>query len=428
MLVVEKVSPGIITISSTTGIHTWALDLAKKIKSQFNIPIMLGGHHPTFFPEVINDPNIDMICVGEGELAITELLDRFNSDITKVPGIYVKKNGVVYKNDVAHNIDNLDDLPFPDRNLYCRYPFITNQENLRIITMRGCPYRCSFCFHPAMRRIYDGKGKYVRRRSVANVIEELKLLKGKYKRVDFQDDTFIVNFNSFVKPFLEAYSKEIALPFTCCVRADIMTEEVVVALKNAHCHSVKMGIETADDNLNNTVLKRDLNLKQVEDAINLCKKHGVKVETFNLIGIPGETIEQALKTMQFNSDMGVDFARCALVQPYPKTDLEEYCKEHDFLEINFDINSFENSYFVDSPMKLNNKNQFINLERLFGVGVRFKFLIPIIKLLIKLPPNALFDWIFRVDYALSIKSIDKVSTKDFINFSARAIGFFSKKK
>ena len=79
-------------------------------------------------------------------------------------------------------------------------------------------------------------------------------------------------------------------------------------------------------------------------------------------------------------------------------------------------------------MKLDKKSQFINLERLFGVGVRFKFLIPFIKLLIKLPPNALFDWIFRVDYALSIKAIDKVSLKDFVSFSSRAIGFFSKKK
>lgn len=424
---VKLFNPDLIAFSCTTGIHTWAISLARKLKAALNVPIVFGGAHPTFFPEVIRESAVDVICVGEGELAFADLVNNLNKDLSKVGNISFKKDGQIVKNDVVNSIEQLDDLPFPDRNLYRRYSFIMKQDNLRVITGRGCPYNCTFCFNHALRKLYAGKGKYVRRRSINNVIDELRLLKGTYKRVDFQDDTFIINFDSWLKPFLVEYKREIGLPFTCCVRANLVTEDVVVSLKNAGCHSVKMGIESADESLNNNVLKRNLQRSQIESAILLFKKHSVKIETFSLIGIPGETIEQALSTMQFNADLGVDFARSALLQPYPRTEVEEYAKAHGYLDKNFNLDDFENSYFIDTPIILQNKTQFINLQRLFGLGVRFKSSIPLIKKLIKLPPNFLFDIIFKLDYALSIRFVDKVSIKDFISFGIRSSGFFSKK-
>lgn len=425
--VVKQINPDIIAFSCTTGIHTWAISLARKLKQSFTIPIIFGGAHPTFFPEVINESAVDIICLGEGEIAFSKLLKNIGGDLSRVGNIRFKKNGVVFKNNLDNFIENLDNFPFPDRNLYRRYSFIMNQDNLRVITGRGCPYNCTFCFNHALRKLYASKGKYVRRRSVKNVIDELHELKGSFKRVDFQDDTFIVNFDGWLKPFLVEYAREIAIPFTCCVRANLVTEEVVLALKNAGCHSVKMGIETADESLNNLVLKRNLQRSQIETAILLFKKHGIKMETFNLIGIPGETITQAIGTMQFNADLGVEFARSALLQPYPRTEIEEYAKSKGFLKKDFNLDDFENSYFIDTPIILQNKNQFINLQRFFGLGVRFNFLIPLIKQLIKLPPNFLFDLIFKLDYAWSVKSIDKVSLKDFIGFGVRSGGFLSKK-
>ncbi len=421
-------APDLIAISCTTGIHTWSLELADKIKKHVDTKIILGGSHPTFFPKVIEHPSVDMICVGDGEHAFGDLMD--NMDRTDVPSLIIKKNGETYENQVANLVQDMDSFAFPDRELYGRYKFIVNQENLRIITMRGCPYACSFCFHHSIRKIYKDKGKYVRRRSIPNVIAEIQecVSKYNYKRVDFQDDTFTLDVNTWLKEFLVEYKKHVNLSFTCTVRPNGLDDELVMLMKKAGCHSVKMGFETADNAINNAILKRGVTNKMLADAMKLFKKHKIKVETFNLIGIPGESIEQALNTMKFNAKLGVDFARVALVQPYPKTDLEAYAKEQGYLDKDYDVDDYENSYFIATPVKLKNESQFINLQRLFSVGVRFPVLIPLVEKMIKMKPNKVFDTIFKMDYALSIKMLDQVSIKDFLNFGLRSKGFFSKKK
>lgn len=425
---IKQYSPDMITISCTTGIHTWALDLATTIKQNLNATIILGGPHPTYFPNIIEHPAVDMICIGEGEIAFGELLSNFGS--TNINSFIIKKEGKIYKNPLGDLWQDLDTFGFPDRELYRRYPFIMNQDNLRVITCRGCLYNCSFCYNPPIKRLYAGKGKYVRRRSIPHVIEEMEQCKKKYncKRIDFQDDVFILDFETWVKPFLQVYKEKIGLPFTCNVYASLVNDEVASLMKDAGCHSVKMGIETADEELNKKVLNKWLSNSIIEKAIRAIKNNGIKLETFNLIGIPGEKIEQAIKTMEFNARLGVDFARCALVQPYPNTDLEKYVKEQGFVDESYDVDQYENSYFIGTPIKLENKEQFINLQRLFSVGVRFPRLIPVIKKLIKLKPNRIFDSIFKIDYAISIKMMDKVSLKDFFNFGIRSKGFFSKKK
>jgi hypothetical protein len=96
------------------------------------------------------------------------------------------------------------------------------------------------------------------------------------------------------------------------------------------------------------------------------------------------------------------------------------------LSENFNLDVFENSYFIDTPIKLQNKNEIINIQRLFAVGVRFPFMYPLIKKLIKLPKNWVFDTIFKIDYAVSIFMIDKLSISDFVAFGLRSSGFFKK--
>jgi radical SAM superfamily enzyme YgiQ (UPF0313 family) len=428
---INKIQPDVIAFSCTTGLHTWALDLSKSIKKYLNIPILMGGSHPTFFSEVINSPYLDMICIGEGEKSSLELLNRlkYKKDITKIKDMYIKEDGKIYKNELRDLTENLDEFPYPDIQLYKRYNFIISQKNYRIITGRGCPYNCKFCFNKAIKELYNGKGRYLRRRSIKHVIGELIVAKKKLKikRVDFQDDTFIYNFETWLKPFLKEYKKRINLPFTCTVRANLITDELAQTLKKYGCHSVKIGIESGNEFLNNKVLGRHLSKEEIITAVDYLKKAKIKVETFNIIGIPGETIKTALETLEFNMKLGVDFARCALLQPYPKTEIEMYAKKNGFLKKSYDLNDFENSYFIDTPIILKNKNEIINLHRLFNLGIKFPFLYPLIKKLIYLPKNFIFDTIFKIDYALSIFLIDKISIKDFIIFGWYSKGFFKKK-
>ncbi|MFA6088456.1 MAG: radical SAM protein [Candidatus Woesearchaeota archaeon] len=427
-----KIKPDIIAFSCTTGIHTWVLSTAKKIKKKYSIPIIMGGHHPTFYPEVIENESIDIICIGDGEKPMLELVNKLSTkkDITKIKNLYVKKNGKIYKNELDNLVQNLDELPFIDRFIYKRYPFIIKQKNLRIITGRGCPYNCTFCFNKSIKQLYDGKGRYLRRRSVENVIQEIIHAKKtlKIKRIDFQDDTFVYDFNNWLKPFLIEYKKRINLPFTCSLRANLITQEMAYALKTAGCHSIKMGIESGNDFLNNKILGKNLSKKQIINAMMCFRNAKIKTETFNMIGLPGETLENALETLRFNMKIKADFARCSLLQPYPKTEIERYAKEKGYLDKNFDLDAFESSYFIDTPIKMKNKNEMINLQRLFNICVNFPFLYPIIKKIIFLPKNFVFDTLFKIDYAIAILFIDKVDIMDFFNFGIHSKGFFKKQK
>lgn len=415
-----KINPDIIAFSCTTGLHTWVLNIAKKIKREKNIPILVGGSHPTFYPEYINNKPIDIICIGEGEEPILELLEMMKKgkSIKNIKNLHVKIGNKIYENDVRNLID-LDKLPYPDIDLYKRYKFIMKQKNYRTITGRGCPYNCSFCFNKSLKKIYKNKGQYLRKKSVKNMIMELEYAKSNYnfKKIDFQDDIFIYN-TKWLKLFLKEYKEKINIPFTCNVRANLVNKKIAKLLSNSGCHSVKMGIESGNEYLNNHILKKNLTKNQIINAVNNLKRVGIKIETFSIIGIPGETIENAIETLKFNIELKTDFARCSLLQPYPRTEIWEYTKKNNLLDSTI---NFKNSYFIDTPIKLANKTEIINIQRLFNIIVKFPFLFKFIKKLIKVPNNFVYDILFKIDYALSILVIDKISLYDFFIF-----GFYSK--
>ena len=177
----EKFKPDLICFSVISDHYINACDLAKSIKKTTKAPIVFGGIHPTSVPEeVIKNNFVDYVVVGEGEYALLELVSVLEKgkDTTKIQNIWSKKNKKIIKNPLRPLIGNLDELPFPDKELFCeRVPFIASKYTT--VTSRGCPFKCTFCNNSYMQRLYHGS-KYFRRRSVDNVIEELKLAKSKY--------------------------------------------------------------------------------------------------------------------------------------------------------------------------------------------------------------------------------------------------------
>jgi len=181
----------------------------------------LRGPHPTFYPDLANESYLDAICVGEGEGAILDLVNALEAgqDITKIKNLIVKRDGEIFKNDLRPLISNLDAIPFPDRTIYEKYSFFRKRKIRHLITARGCPFKCSFCFNKLYNEMYHGKGEELRRRTPRNVIEEIKKLKQetpKLKHIFFLDDTFIIT-QSWLDQFVEIYRKEVNLPFSCNV-------------------------------------------------------------------------------------------------------------------------------------------------------------------------------------------------------------------
>lgn len=425
-----KCKPDAVGISCTTGLHLWATETARRIKKRIDVPIIVGGPHATFYGDTIRDSSIDIICIGEGEHPMLELAENIDSghDITGIRNLWVKDGrGQIRKNQLRPLIQDLDALPFMDRELYDKYgPLRVYERNPLIITGRGCPYSCSFCFNKPLRDMYsETGGRYVRRRSIRNVIDEIMQVKGTYdvRRIIFMDDTFILD-HEWVLRFLEAYRQDVALPFSCLVRADLINEQMVNALKKAGCFFARMGIESGNEELRNQVLQKEISTKEIVNASHLIKKYGIKLATNSILGIPGETMDTALETLQMNLDIHPDFAWCALMQPYPKTELAHYAITHGCLRPDFSFDDLDHSYFFSTPISIQDKAAVENLQKFFSICVAFPYILPLVKRVAKLPPNPAFDFVFKLCYACGTYMTGEMDLKDFIRLGLHAGGSF----
>lgn len=404
--ILDEIKPDICAFPTITGLHPWVLDIAGKIKEKSNWgkPLtVLGGPHPTHFPDIIEKEAVDIICRGEGEYAMLDLangLDR-GGNISDIPNLWVKQNGTIYKNDLRPLTENLDELPFPDRELYSKYTIFKVEPTKIFITSRGCPYSCAYCYNRKLREIYKNKGKFLRRRSIDNVIEEIKTVKNthKLKTVYFTDDTFAFD-KSWCLDFLKVFKEEVDLSFFCLGTADKINDETLIReFMNSKCYGVYFGIESGNEELRYRLLKKKISNEEIVNAARLLKKHGLKFRAYNMVGLPGETLENVYETIELNIKVGTDFPFCSIFTPYWGTELYDYAVEKGMLEKNSSPDDFYSSYYGYSLMKQENIDEIVNLQKFFQTAVLFPWTFPLIKKIVKLPTNIFFNlWFGLIFY------------------------------
>ena len=431
-------SPNLLAFSCTTGMEEWVFETAKMVREDFKIPVIVGGPHPTFHPEMVENENIDIICRGEGEIALSKLLDSWakGEEASEINNLWIKKNGEIIKNPIGPLIEDLDTLPFADRTLYDKYGFLQGfYKDMSPIAMgRGCPFNCSHCFNRDYKNLYANKNKYIRLRAAENVIEEILEVKKKYKirSIEFLDECFFFDKNWFSQ-FINLYQEKIRLPFTCNARADLIDEEMAKEIKQAGCRLVRIGLETGSERLRKNILKKNIGNDKYKKAAELIKKHGMSLQTFNIYGLPEETLENALETYKFNKELKVDFAWCSLLQPYPGTDIYKYAIEKNLIEEQtvHDLMgrlNFEESYFYNSPIKLEKKKEIINLQKLTQLSILLHLPFFLLKFLIRLPKNRFFHTIFKLSYSYSVLKYNKIKLLPFLRMSWYSQSYTSSKK
>lgn len=388
-------SPDVLAFSCTSGEHNWVMKTAGNLKKRLNLPVILGGPHPTFFPRIIEQPEIDIVCRGEGEKACLELLNRIDSkqDITNIENLTVKTNGDICQNPVGNLIEDLDSLPFMDRDYYDKYESMRQDRLIHMITDRGCPFDCTFCYNAKAKELYKGKGRYLRQRSPLSVIEELKLLVKRYPKanaVRFYDDLFVYNLRK-LHELLDLYKREIKLAFICNVRADFLTEDLVSKLKNSGCDKVSLGVETGNEELRRRVLNKRITNQQLLKAAELCHKYNLRMSTLNMIGLPGETIDNAMETIILNHKMNAAYSQIAIYQPFPGTALGDYAKEQGLIDADYNITSMTPFYYK-SVLRQKNIKQLSNIQVFFWLAQKYPIFIPLIRQIIKLPRTRFHDF------------------------------------
>ncbi len=403
---VRRYRPDVIAFGATTGLHRYYLGLAAHLKKLHpKCVTLMGGPHATFYPEVVQTPGVDVVCRGEGEDAAVELCDALDrgEDHRFIGDLWVKHDGKVYRNAARGLRRDLDDIPFPPRELLYAYDATLRDRPLKSFTTnRGCPFPCSYCFNPALVDHYGASWKKVRIRSPENVVGEIQKVRaaGPLHVVGFRESIFVYA-TKWLREFGELYRREVGLPYYCHLRADMMTEEMVELLAWSGCHTVNVGIETADERLSNEVLDRHCRMDKLKDGIRMLKRAGIVVFADNILGIPSGTLEDDLRTLELNIELDVDYAASTLCTPYPGTGISRYAIEHGYFDGNFD--AIEPSYYTESPLTFRSereKRAIENLHKLFAITAAFPAMLPLTKKLIRLPPNDWFYAAFRAWYVV----------------------------
>lgn len=333
----KEYRPGLVAFSCLTNLYPWVSKMAGLIKKEMNVPVIVGGMHPTVLPEyVINNPAIDMICVGEGEEALSELVKSMEGGEIdySIKNIWFKKGGRIIRNPSRPLIQDLDSLPFPDKDLFREYGCFC--DRLYVMTGRGCPYQCTYCFNSYYRKTFSAPGcAYVRRRSVDNVMAELEFFKAKYKvkEVFFYDDIFTVN-DEWLAGFCRAYKKRVGLPFKALVHPQMIRKESMSLLADAGCIYVDIGIESGSEELRRALLKRSMSNEDIIHTADILREVGIKFCTLNIVGFPTESKEQMWQTYELNKKISPDGTIVSIFYPFPKTELADFSLKNGFLNEN----------------------------------------------------------------------------------------------
>jgi anaerobic magnesium-protoporphyrin IX monomethyl ester cyclase len=382
----ERIAPRVVAFSTTTGLHQRYIQASLTLKKHFDFLSIFGGPHPSFFPEMINEGGVDIICRGEGEFPFLELANALDSgtEYFEIANLWVKREGKIQKNPTRPFIQNLDSLPFPDRDLLNTIDHLSHSDTRYFMAGRGCPYNCSFCFNQAARKL--ASGKYVRWRSLDNLFQEILTVRAThpFRIINFQDDTFILN-QDWLEAFTDRYPREIGLPFFCHVRANLISEKVCRQLAEAGCIHIGIGIESGNDYLRNQILKKRISKQEIMNACEWLNKYGIRITTQNIFGVPHETIETVLETIDLNIRCRPYRSNLYYFTPYPGTALANYASDMGMFKSNqFDV--LPDSFVTEKAhlaLDLPQKKEMESLAPLTRFCVHFPAFFPLIRFLFR---------------------------------------------
>ena len=331
----KEEAPDLVAFSVVTDDYPWVRQIANEMRRELRVPFVFGGVHVTSTPRrIINSGLADFAIVGEGEGALLDLVEGLEkgSDLDGVDNLWFRRGDEVMANPPRPLVEDLDTLPFPDKSLfYDTLPFL--RRDYVVITSRGCPHSCTYCFNNFQRRMYAGTGRYCRRRSAGNVLAELIRARSRYplRRIQFYDDVFTSD-ASWLEAFADGYSREVGLPFWCSVNPLHVSPNVVELLREMGCWEVQMGVQTIDPTLRREVLGRRESTEQVQQAIELFRAADIKCVVDNISGIPGEAEDHFVKTLAFYNATRPSRISNYHLRYYPATEIVSKAEEHGILD------------------------------------------------------------------------------------------------
>ena len=322
--IVRRLRPRFVGISVLSAHYVPANYIAQIAKEEVpDTVVIAGGVHSEAHPEqMLQNPHIDAVSRGDGEMLMTEVVRGVSFD--KIDGLSYRTNGGVHHNPPRPVEMDLDRYPLPAYHLIDfdhYFPPVASYKALpamNVLMTRGCPGKCTFC---------NSANTVLRSRSVDKLVELIKHLRYDYgiKQIYFYDDTFTAN-KKAVKEFCSRMiAEKIDVRWICYVRGDMFNEEAAQMLSEAGCHQVLIGIESGSRTLMQAIGKA-IQHDVYKRTVDLAHKHNIEVRGSFIIGHVDETEQTMRETLQFAIDLDIDLFQLAIMTPYPGTQMYQKFK------------------------------------------------------------------------------------------------------
>ena len=432
-------------------------DLAKSLKNYYNVPVIFGGIHPHSAPDQVllsDDPSVDIVCLSEGEYPLLELcnsIDTGKIDYSINNLWFRQEGGSLIKNETRPLIENIDELPIIDKELFA--PHVSIPYSYLSTPSRGCPYVCNFCslsFLGAEAKRLEGPR--VRERSVDSLLEEIKIHIKKYNSdwIDFRQPVMSASKNWTVE-FFGRYKDEIGLPFRCFTHPLLVNEPAIRAMHEAGCYAVQMGIECWNEEIRNNVINRSDTNEDIRRAVEIFESVGQPYALDYILGLPRLPVKQAdgttrpptpEETMESIHEELLGFAKfltplkhCYRIAPFmiqymPGTSLIEHgmaTGDLDIEEVQRIEEGLHGNYMAEGSMDIHPKR--LRLLQGYRVLIRFMSFLPpwAKKLLLKLKVNNIF-WMAPFRAFITIFDLMvAVRDKDATTYAKHYIWWFKKR-
>lgn len=343
---IEKYKPHLIGMTVRTGKFFISKNIVRKIKKAFpDIPVVIGGNHVTANPDhSLARIDADYAIRGEGENSFLRLIRALSKNahlLSDVGGLSYREGQTIRHAPHASLIQNLDEIPFPARDVIINNNFMTPEDFGNIFSTRGCPFGCTFC---DSRTTWTRK---VRCRSPKNVVDEIVETKEKYKTgfFSFSDDCFVTK-----KELTFALCEEMdrrglsSLPkkefrWWCEIHPNLISEQLVSRVKKSGCVAIAIGAESGSQRTL-AQIKKVSSSDVIRRAAKIIKDHDIDLTTFFMIGFPWETQDDINATVELMRELAPDSGNLSILTPLPNTEIYSYCEERGLIDYDDDYLNF----------------------------------------------------------------------------------------
>ncbi len=367
----KQFAPHISAISCVSQNYNLAKTYAGFAKNSGSA-VIIGGVHISAVPESLTK-DMDAGVLGEGETTFGDLVELWlkqgclpEEQLEQIPGLAYWHNGQVRFSPPRNFIPDLDSIAHPDRKMMNRV------TQLNILTSRGCPFRCVFCFSTRN----WGKMRFFSPEYICEEIQRILILDGKNKKnIGFWDDLFTARYSRLEKLYqlLDENNLLGRFQFYCSARSDTIKEDSVRLLKEMGCVGVGMGLESCNPDILRYLKGKGITVEHHANAIKCLKKYKIEVNASFIIGSPHETWEQVMDTYNFIRNHQIDIFDIYTLTPLPGTPVWDYAKEKGYVHDNMDWDLL-NFRFGDAPQRAIVLSETLSREQLIQLFKKFRSL------------------------------------------------------